>query len=466
MKYSVFAFVSLLVFQASARSPVVKIDLSGCQWSTAANFSGTLLESQGRHYVVTSSWAQMSAQMPGPRCEKVFSTDGELAVRPVATDHLAGLALYEVLSSIQGLIAPQGDSQSIQVWQLSEHGLQSFSGDIVITGSRRHQIPAWDRLQEWQGSALTAGTVGAGLWSDSQFQGIVSHQYLELIPGAKTKTQRWDLKKYLSQNHVIVISAKDVSTWLQKQIANPEEPIVWRPEDQRAGIDRWVVGDLELTTLCPDESDPNPGGQYPIGGNDGFGIGGDSVLNKACKTAVAISKSGKTSWIPLSLQTWQAQSQTALEQQQDVILWYGLSRTPQGLVRDYIFSTESLVKSALDGNKKWIDQIPSFTPPAKLQPMITSAKDLQSQSMHCYDQLFIREQNVQELTRKLFFYAMLAQSQAWQELQSEDVSSMMDIKGAYAQGWKALLWEGTCNTPRLRESAEKFMLEHQKVWAP
>jgi len=465
MKYFVFTLLSLLLSTASALSPVVRVDLSACHMPGAAVFSGVLLADQGKNFVVTSSWAQFSSQWQGPRCEKIWSEQGELSVRPVVTDHLAGLALYEVQSLVQGLTAPAGTADATQVWMLGGQGLVSFQGDIVITGSRRHHIPLWDRTLEWLGEPVSAGALGAGVWSNGQWQGIVSHEYLELVPGAKTRTLRWNLKKATSQDHLIVVSAKDVLSWVQKQKARLEESVLWRVEDQRAGLDRWIVGDLELTALCPDETDTNPGGQYPIGGNDGVGIGGDSILNKACKMH-AVLASEKSPWMPLSLQNWQTQAPPSLMQKQDVFLWYGLSRGSQGLVRDYVFSAESFIKSALDEKKKWVDQIPSLTPPKELLALVQSAQALQNESMNCYSRLFIREQNVQELTRKLFFFSMLAQSQAWHELRPDDVATVMDLKGLYAQGWKALLWEPTCGSPKIRQVAEAFASEQQKAWAP
>lgn len=447
-------------------SPVVSVDLSACQLKGNSLFSGVLMEFQNQYYVVTSSWAQMSSQWNNTRCEKIWTEIDEIKIAPVVTDHLAGLALYKVLTPIQKLATPSADKSSAQIWTLPDKKLKQADGEIIINGSKRHYIPLWDRVLEWQGQDISSSALGAGVWVGHQWIGLVSHQYLQTIPGAKTKTIRWDLTKELLQNHIIVIPSSYIYTWIQKQISQPEEPILWRPADQQAGIDRWVLGDLEFTTLCPDDSISDPNGEYPIGGNDGFGIGGDSIHNKACKTQVAFSAPDRSSWLPKSLQVWRNQTNTALEQKLKIFLWYGLSRTPNGLTRDYIFSTESLVKISLDSNKKWVDHIQTLSPPTYLESFVQSARILQENSLHCYQKLFIHEASIQELVRRLFFLSILAQSQSWQELSSEDVQGTMDLKGIYSEGWKALQWNATCDTPKIRSLAENFAQTFQNIRKP
>jgi len=467
MNYFISFLLFLFILPASALlSPIVRVDLSRCGWQNKALFSGVLLEFQNQHYVVTSSWGQMSSRWTGDRCEKIWSEKGELKVRPIVTDHLAGLAMYAVQTPLEQLSKPVGSNQIVQIWTLNADKLKYFEGDIVVTGSRRHHLPLWDRVTEWQGDRVSSEVIGASVWSGDQWQGLVSHQYLEMIPGAKTKTSKWDFKKDLLHDHLIVIPAEHIWSWFQQQILHPVEPVLWQPEDQQIGLDRWIVGDLEFHTRCPENSNPDPDGEYPIGGNDGFGIGGDSILNKACKTQVALSQKDQSPWISSSFQEWKKQSQQALEQKQVIFLWYGLSRSPQGMIRDYIFSTESLIKMSLDPNKKWVDQTPALSPPTYLENFVQSAKILQNQSLHCYQQLFIKESSIQELIRRLFFLALIGQSQVWSELRLEDVSTTMDRTGIYAEGWKALEWSQTCNSPKFRSIAEEFSNEYQKIDKP
>jgi len=456
----------LLVAQAQALSPVVRVDLSHCQLQGASQFSGLLIHHGAKTYVVTSSWAQMSAATPGPRCEKVWSENGEVRITPIATDHVAGLALYEVLDGIGVLPSPspEPENEAASIWILQGQGPRARDGAIVINGSRRHQLPRWDRVLEWQGVAVSPEVIGAGVWKNKKWLGLVSHQYLELVPGAKTKIHRWDLAAARPQNHLVLISSADIEAWMQTQLAHPQEPVLWAAEDQRRGVDRWSVGDLLVTAKCPEAADPNPGGQYPIGGNDGVGIGGDSIENKACRMSVSRSQT-PSPWLPKSLQSWQAEAATDLLALIKIDFWYALGRDAKGPLRDYFFSVESFVKLALDDHKKYLD-IRAKAPPVELQELNAKALKLQQDSLHCYQVLFIREANVQELVRKLFFVSLLSQSPAWRHLSSDDMKNVMDAKGDFAEGWKMLSWIGACDTPQLRASAEDFAREHHKVWAP
>lgn len=466
MKYFICLLCIFTLRNTWALSPVVRIDLANCHLLGRSDFSGVLVQQAGLTYVVTSSWAQMSAQLQEPRCERVWSEQGELQVRPIVTDHLAGLALYQVLPSIESLSVPNAELNSAVLWTLKFNELVSTSGQIVIANSRRHHIPAWDRVLEWQGDLISSEAIGAGIWMGGQWLGITSHEFLQPVSGAKTKVGRWNLQLSIKQSHLILISAADISLWMQKQISKPIEQVIWPPEDQKAGVDRWISGDLEFSAQCPSDLNPNPGGEYPIGGGDGFGIGGDSIQNKACKLKTALSSKWHSPWLAKSLQVWEAGAQQELLQNKEIIFWYGLSREQDELAKDYFFSVESMFKVALNQNKNWVELRSDFVPPTGLVTLVKTAKQLQAESLDCYNQLFIREPNVQELVRKLFFFALLTQSKSWQMLQPNDVATTFDRNGFYAQGWKMLAWEGSCNNPRLLATADNFLKEHKKVWFP
>src|SRR5690242_4549003 len=141
MKYFVCLLCVFTFGNARALSPIVRIDLTKCHLLGSAEFSGVLVQRAGTTYVVTSSWAQMSAHLQEPRCERIWSERGELKVQPIVTDHLAGLALYQVLTSIEGLSEPSTELNSATLWTLASSGLVPAPGEIVIKHSRRHHLP-------------------------------------------------------------------------------------------------------------------------------------------------------------------------------------------------------------------------------------------------------------------------------------------------------------------------------------
>lgn len=452
---------------ATALSPLVRVDLSGCQLQGSSIFSGVLLQLQGNTYVVTSSWAQLTSKERRPLCEKIYTERAVLKTLPLVTDHLAGLSIYQVFDFHETLEAPVTPPDSAAIWTWNGLQIKKYDGDIAINGSRRHQLPLWDRVLEWLGAPVPVTSLGSGVWGDhGNLLGIVTHEYLQLSPGHKTILSQWSLKGQDSHDHLIIISSQDVLAWLTRQIAQPVEPVVWKLNDHRSGIDRWTMGDLEFTSLCPSPTEINPGGEYPIGGNDGFGIGGDSVQNKACRVSTSRSAEVQTSWLPDSLQIWERSAQEDLLQKRNISFWYGLTRTDGRLNRDYFYSVESLIKNSLDPSKKWVDWVERPTPPAEPNQLRANAQILRSKTLQCYSQLYIHEPNVQELVRQLYFYSVLTQSRSWKELQPKELTDSLAPQGIYAQGWKTLAWEGACMTPDLRKTTEVFASEFQKVWQP
>lgn len=462
MKKSFFFFLLIFPIIGHAVTPTVRVDLSDCLVAGESQFAGLLLEQDSQFYVVTSSWAQMSASTAGKRCEKVWTSQGEIAVEPVVTDHVNGLALYKVLSTLV-LENSFKKKNSADIFVLGTQGLETFSGQFVTTASRRHQIPGLDRAFEWMGAEVGSSVIGAAVWQGAQWMGLVSHQYLQLMPGSKTIVSRWNPQSKEKHDHLVVIPSSFVALWVKQQILHPQEPVIWPLEAQRRWQDQMVVGELTLTVQCPDPTNPNDNGEYPIGGNDGYGIGGDSVLNKACK--VLVQKQGLlSSWSPSSLQEISS-GNPELNSGVPVTLWYGLHRSNADLSRDYIFSAESLLKTALKTDQKWLVEREIRFIPAQQKALWKSAMDLRGAALYCYTNLFIHEENVQELVRKLFFFSVLAPSYSAVELKESDIDALLDRDGFYSFGWRTLT-DGlhACDTPQLRSLAETFAQEYKKVW--
>ncbi len=457
-------FLTLLIpFSSQALSSAVRVDLSECGLIGASQFAGVLIQQEGQYYVVTSSWAQMSSTWPGARCEKVWTTQGRLAVEPVVTDHLSGLALYKVNASLP-LEVPTVAKNEASLLILKNGQPTTIPGEIVMLSSRRHFLPTIDRVMEWKGPSVPSIVIGAAVWKGVQWAGLVSHQYLKLVPGSKTVISRWDLQSSETHDHLIVIPAVTIISWLKQQLSHIQEPAVWPVSAQQRGEDQIIVGDLILSSVCPPPGNTDSSGEYPIGGNDGFGIGGDSVVNKACK--MQISKSSVHSdWMPTSLQDVSA-NQSALNQGRSVLLWYGVRRAESELLRDYIFSTESLLKTSLKTDAQWLIERSFDDTPLSQQDLWKSSADLKSTVMHCYANLYIRDESVQDLVRKLFFYSVLASSDLSAELKVSDVETLIDKKGPYREGWSGLLLPMACDTLSIRTTPEAFANVHRKTWQP
>lgn len=462
-----FLFASL---QAAAVLPVVQIDLSGCGLKGASKFSGLIVQSNNDFYVVSSSWAQMSSELK-TRCEKVFTAKKELEVQPVVVDHLYGLSLYHISNFKEKLDTDSGQAtqdDSVFIKVIDGQNVLNIGGQVLIASSSRTFIPQVSRVIEWRGAVSSSMVIGAALWDQSRPIGIISHQYLKLNPGSKTKILRWNLNSNEAHSHLTAIPMKLVNEWVEKKLKNPQEPVRWPVRAQQEGLDQMNVGDLELTADCPSEGDVRVDSEYPIGGPDGFGIGGDSIQNKACRVSVKTAKF-VSPWTLPSLKMWSDVVRSDLLSNKPISIWYFMNKDGPELKKEYFYSVESFLRTPSGMNQFWVDRIEDSRSTKAPQVLIQAALNLEKAARRCYKELYIREINVQDLVRKLYFYSFVTQSSSWDKLLPKEIDAMMDLKGYYAQGWKFLTWDPaghgslSCDSPRIREIAEEFQEIHKKV---
>ena len=444
-------------FSAAANSPVVSIDLAACGGSLQQKYSGFIVKIRDQDYVISTSWAQLSRSSAKTGCEVVSGEQGVLKTRPVVTDHLAGLSLFLVLDPVADSFTST-PSSGIE-FQTADGQLKRISGNILLQQSRRHSIPNLATCLEWKSNQgiLPAQVLGAPLWNVGSWVGLVSHQYMEQPKGRPLQVFPWNLQSNESHDHLVVIPKDAILRWIDAQLAQILEPVIWPAEKQLQGVATWIAGDYQFSADCPSATGTPASGHYPIGGHDGIGIGGGDLQQASCK--IQSTKSATTSaWSPVDFIAWRNLSPANAAQS-----IYSLDRDAQGVLTTKSYkSLEDFFGHLLRGsNKNWVEISDQSSATDSLQK---SATIFRNEILKCHSNIYVADAGVHDLIQRLYVLTWASTSVSFSFLQAGDVQQALDRNGVYKSGWKFLEWEGACLN-KVRPAAETWSQEILKKWA-
>lgn len=264
----------------------VKVSTGLCGQAALTQGSGIYFKLAARNFVVTS-FRNVIPSGDRAYCHLVGTTPAQL----IASSWAHGLSLLEIQKEIP--LSFSGSSLRV------ETGTQSLPAQVVSRSGDRHFFAAIPKVLEVKVENFNRDVVGALLVDENnQWLGMVSDLYLTELPGRSALLSRWGLKSVKPEGSKALLNAipfTNIQNWVQKVLVNQWflSEITMKPEDFVGEIEKIRMGSLDFSAHCPRSPDDLNSGEYPIGGGDGFGVGGD-VSNLPCRLDISLAASEKS----------------------------------------------------------------------------------------------------------------------------------------------------------------------------
>lgn len=416
-------------------SAVVKISSGLCSTSERLESSGVFVDVDGRLLVVTSAGAVVS-EFGANSCTTATDENGNVhQLKLVRHDWSMNLASLEAAQGTRVVAMKLRPANAVDPLLTVKVRGQEMA--VLAETSSRHFIPSLDRAMELQGAMLDSTAAGLpAIDANGAIAAILSDSHLKMFPGSLTRPQRW--MKGERGDHVIAIPAKSVAAWLASY--PPVNGRLWAlPESQFTPPLKMKSGHLVAEEHCPPLDTTIPHADYPIGGKDAVGIGGDSTGYRACTIRFSIDERGNSSFFNPSFQVWHDGAKAALFAGHRVEVPFFGSRSMGTVERAYLYSTAGFFQEL---NLPAIFPVEVRTTPggtvgteANLAKLRALAVDLASSARYVYANFQTGDLRIGALVRRLFFFGSLAQSENWRELSVADLDAALDPNGSDVTAW-------------------------------
>lgn len=343
MKFRSLRFLALLALTATtaqgAEPTEVVLSTGPCAYGFDSGWlsSARLFKVGSRALAIASSERAFDPSWPGAEryCHRVRIGVGaqELGLEPVAVDLGVGLALLELKTPGEALLAqlealpPQPDPKPKMGAVVF---LGTLAGEILSTRSDRHMLPALARTWEWKTDLPPPSPVGRWVRQEqATWLAMASHQYLEMRPGRKTRLDAWaPTAAPKGSGHLVLIPGEVILSWVRSALAGQLGIRFSKDPDQEwLQEPRWMAAGLAFEADCPpakEGQEPPMTGDYPIGGGDGVGIGGSTTQDRQCLLKVRKAEQGaREAAFPLpAREDWLNAVRSQLKTQDEVTVWY------------------------------------------------------------------------------------------------------------------------------------------------
>lgn len=277
-------FTGLTALAVGPAQEVVKVSSRYCGIGELV-FAGTgiLFEESGHHYVLTSEHVLLHGN--AGICHSV--RNGAIGTRRAElkiADWGMGLALLEIPGTLpfrprglaeglpeRGIRAGEAVMMAGFPWESPSLFIDTH-GSILQPGSSRHLMPSVASLIELEGAHGEFGMSGGPVYAEdgASVIGILSHQYLSLVPGQKTRVGELNQPLPVIANNLLVIPAPAVREWLIGYFADPERFLPGFVKDPAEQIER-----KEAVYAAGLRFEARASGATPVGGIGGAeGVGG------------------------------------------------------------------------------------------------------------------------------------------------------------------------------------------------
>lgn len=271
----------LSVLSQTAFAQQIALTSGACGAAAFGTSTGTIVRVQNQIFVLASADHVLNSGDKSV-CHQAKTADGKTYDLKLSRfDVAAGLAL---LSAPAELGAVALDVKPVGATLLMKVRWDGGAGRVSSAHSTRHHYTPAGEVLEVKGSPLSGNLTGQPVVNDkNELVGVIANQFVEEVPGQGARVRRMLDSTPVASSVLIVLPSARLATWLQSVLAPS-----WRPafdvsaQDQQARVVRWSAGSLRWTQNCPPPDSQPRGGDFPIGGVDPFGIGGDSAGSPAC----------------------------------------------------------------------------------------------------------------------------------------------------------------------------------------
>ncbi len=411
--------------------------------------TGLLVRTQNKTFVVTSQSATYSAD---PRiCHRGKSEGYKGKLQLVSKDWRHGLSLLELegdLPSEQAVdltaltIDEPEESAPLLTFGFPTHSDEAISanGILITTKSTRHGIPFLGRAIESFKMRVDVGRVGGPVWTASgSLLGILSDNYLKVVPGAPTPLRVWDRVDGHQEDFLITIPINEVKKWVRDTLSGELKPLFKTSvDDELEGKVRVIAGGLSFSELLPptDPSSPSAG-DFPIGGAEGVGTGGDSSILAAKFRIERVA--GKAEVFPFpELVSWQQSELKNLAE-------YGKAEIPFVFKKDVAVTGDwehktfrtlgELVRSLARGGYL-IPSIYERSGSPEIDALKAEArKSAQYATYYALHGTFCKDERVLYLLRQIYIVSKVIESDEKDRITKEEIDALLDFNGKYKTAW-------------------------------
>lgn len=445
----------------------VQIRSQFCASDKALLSSGVVVQWEGKKYILTSAFSVLNEETDV--CQRIVYANQGLKVHVKRQNWAWGLALLEVDGDISGgfPLLEQTDPWPLQAdlgdYSKSQGLPEIRKVSVVADGSSRHFIPNVDQVLEIKGGPFDSSVQGAALFAGKQILGIVSHQYLKIHPGSLTRPTRWSPLQNEISDHLTVITINDILKWLRSPIET-DTGLLLRANDAWSEQLTYQSGDLQWMENCPSFDSSQTSSDYPIGGGDAFGIGGDGNNYRACQIRVGPAREKTLSFFSPAHKHFYEDVRESVEKGFLNKIFFRFESL-DGVIdsrRDYIYSLESFFQMLRQEITKPFLSIASNQEDVGMDPSLAELRkagtQLAASSQKVYGQVQSSDPSMGQLVRQIYFLAKLAESEQWKYLKEKDFLLLLDAKGKYEKAWKDLLFAAITG-PKMKSDLETLFLK-------
>lgn len=417
------------------------------------------------------------------RDERVYaiSSDSHFATAPVLTlpngksygtkevsnDWAYGLSLFEVTQSmpLEGVPSfedffspPVVAEEGIIGFSSSQSEFQTIPARLLQLTGKRHTLP-------WVGTSIEAKAIGkdpsfqGSVFFSGAFGGIVSRQYLKLVPGSSTRVFEWKRTNLDSQSiFYIVIKWEEVSAWVQSILS----PTITEVSFSAQGLSS---GALQFFLHCPPEPEKPGTGPNPIGGPDGVGIGGEGSWVPPCEVEISKASVISSRWPYEHLKNWYADTVIQTNNGSKLKLQFftfrenGTSR----LSRMPIYSHSEMAK--LFKNPSYTPIVSRLKPDESISPDLKALRETSVQLLVKAEAAYAKypDLSISALLRGLHMLGNVLNSDQWKTATVEDIIRFQDQKGEYYAAWNNMNFAFPTEKPAIVASMEKLLELRKKL---
>lgn len=290
MKNLSFAVLAFLC-GSSAFAQNLNLISEACDHSSKLESTGYVFNWNKQVYVLASAdfvFNDSQNQGQSKFCHELIDKKGGTHPLQITRyDWGSGLVLLQGDDSLKPFAGPMSFVSPKLLMTASWEG---GSGQVVSAHSKRHHFPVLNETLELKATDTDSHKVGSAIINpNGQIVGFITAQLIEEVPGQSARVARWLDRAGVKSQQLVIISSVETIRWLGQVLqANWASPFKIDPQDQLQKKYRVTVGNIAFTEDCPPPEDqPGSDPNYPIGGGDPVGIGGDSASAPACNFLVS-----------------------------------------------------------------------------------------------------------------------------------------------------------------------------------
>lgn len=426
-----FLFVAFLI---SPRLPAASSLMLG---QFEGKRTGTVFQKEGRAFILSSDGTSQLAP-------SISFEDGKTYKTEVLLDDWAfGLSLLEVkmgegienLPTLEELLsgnAQKGEGE-LKGYLQSESKFHTSSVEVLQVLGKRHTLPWIKNTLEVKGVGKDLSLQGAALISQNGFQGLVSRQYLKLIPGSSTRVFDWKDKDLSSQTiYYLVIPNHEIKEWVTSVLSSQKTASSFTPKGSSSG-------DLQFSMQCPPEPEGPTSQPKPIGGADGVGIGGEGSWVPPCELEITSASKNASAWSYPHQQHWYdwAKEQTAKGKKLKVLFFAYHEKGTHRLSRVPIYTLSEVALLLRNENYR---PIGVEVGAEVTDPSLKLLREESSKLIRVAEGVYSKysDKSIGKFLSGLHMLGHILNSEEWKFVTTEDIRRFENQNGEYHAAWSNL----------------------------